>query len=308
MIWAARDEKAKGYTFNYEALKAANEDVQGAFRLADPAVPPATNGSRARTARKSIRPRSPKACWRGVILSSSKPGDLIIDPFNGTGTTGAVAKRLGRNYIGFERDKTYAAAAEARISAIEPLPEATLAPFMTARDAPRGGILRTARRAERHDCARHQTGRFQKAPRRSGARRRRHHARRQGRLDPPHRRGGARLRRLQRLDLLAHRDQKGPAADRRVCAPKSAPKWRRAEVLGQSAVAPSPSGFANSNFKQRRSLLLTSPRKRGYVNPAAPSNDTLPRSRRIFCARFGRLVLPLSYERARGMPGARCAR
>ena len=72
-----------------------------------------------------------------VLLSSSKPGDLVIDPFNGTGTTGAVAKRLGRNYIGFERDQTYATAAEARIAAIEPLPEATLAPFMTARDAPR---------------------------------------------------------------------------------------------------------------------------------------------------------------------------
>jgi modification methylase len=72
-----------------------------------------------------------------VLLSSSKPGDLVIDPFNGTGTTGAVAKRLGRSYIGFERDRTYAKAAEARIAAIEPLPEATLAPFMTARAAPR---------------------------------------------------------------------------------------------------------------------------------------------------------------------------
>jgi len=72
-----------------------------------------------------------------VLLSSSRPGDLVIDPFNGTGTTGAVAKRLGRRYIGFERDQAYATAAEARIAAVEPLPEATLAPFMTARDAPR---------------------------------------------------------------------------------------------------------------------------------------------------------------------------
>jgi modification methylase len=61
----------------------------------------------------------------------------MIDPFNGTGTTGAVAKRLGRRYIGFERDEDYAKAAKERIAAIEPLPEATLAPFMTAREAPR---------------------------------------------------------------------------------------------------------------------------------------------------------------------------
>jgi modification methylase len=61
----------------------------------------------------------------------------VIDPFNGTGTTGAVAKRLGRHYIGFERERSYAKAAEERIAAIEPLPDATLAPFMTAREAPR---------------------------------------------------------------------------------------------------------------------------------------------------------------------------
>ncbi len=72
-----------------------------------------------------------------VLLSSVKPGDTVMDPFNGTGTTGAVAKRLGRSYIGIERDTTYAKAAEARIAAIEPLPEASLAPFMTAREAPR---------------------------------------------------------------------------------------------------------------------------------------------------------------------------
>src|SRR6202035_3875895 len=112
MIWAARDEKAKGYTFNYEALKASDG--------------------------KKVHPtQKPEGLLARVLLSSSKPGDLVIDPFNGTGTTGAVAKRLGRRYVGFERDETYAKAAEARITAIEPLPEATLAPFMTAREAPR---------------------------------------------------------------------------------------------------------------------------------------------------------------------------
>src|SRR5262249_12641685 len=70
-------------------------------------------------------------------LSSSKPGDLVIDPFNPTGTTGAVAKRLGRRSVGFERDEQYASAANARIAAVEPLRQATLAPFMTAGEAPR---------------------------------------------------------------------------------------------------------------------------------------------------------------------------
>ena len=136
MIWAARDEKAKGYTFNYEALKAANEDVQA---RSDWLIPLCTGEERLKGADgKKVHPtQKPEGLLARVLLSSSKPGDLVIDPFNGTGTTGAVAKRLGRRYIGFERDQTYATAAEARIAAIEPLPEATLAPFMTARDAPR---------------------------------------------------------------------------------------------------------------------------------------------------------------------------
>jgi modification methylase len=72
-----------------------------------------------------------------VILSASRPGDLVLDPFSGTGTTGAVATRLGRRFFGIERDSGYATAAEARIAAIEPLPDATLASFQTAREAPR---------------------------------------------------------------------------------------------------------------------------------------------------------------------------
>jgi modification methylase len=72
-----------------------------------------------------------------VILSSSRPDDLVLDPFCGTGTTGAVAKRLGRRFVGCEQDSKYAKAAEKRISAAKPLEAPTLAPFMTAREAPR---------------------------------------------------------------------------------------------------------------------------------------------------------------------------
>jgi modification methylase len=135
MIWAAREESTK-YTFNYEALKAANEDVQA---RSDWLIPLCTGEERLKDgAGKKVHPtQKPEGLLARVLLSSSKPGDLVLDPFNGTGTTGAVAKRLGRSYLGFERDKTYAAAAEKRIASILPLPGATLAPFVTAREAPR---------------------------------------------------------------------------------------------------------------------------------------------------------------------------
>src|SRR5262249_35802211 len=68
---------------------------------------------------------------------SSRPDDLVLDPFCGSGTTGAVARRLGRRFIGIERERAYAAAARARIAAVAPLPAPALASFMTARQAPR---------------------------------------------------------------------------------------------------------------------------------------------------------------------------
>src|ERR1700709_1525632 len=123
MIWAARDEKPKGYTFNYEALKAANEDVQARSEWL---IPLCTGDERLKgTDGKKVHPtqKTEGLLLRGRLLRSpSKPGDLVIDPFNGTGTTGAVAKRLGRRYIGFERDKNYAAAAAPRTAALAPPP------------------------------------------------------------------------------------------------------------------------------------------------------------------------------------------
>ena len=79
----------------------------------------------------------PQALLARVILASSRPDDLVLDPFCGTGTTGAVAKHLGRRFIGVEREQSYAKAAENRIAAVTPLQAPTLAPFMTAREAPR---------------------------------------------------------------------------------------------------------------------------------------------------------------------------
>jgi len=136
LIWAARDANAKGYTFNYEALKAGNEDLQV---RSDWTLPLCTGDERLKDASgKKVHPtQKPEALLARVLLSASQPDDLVLDPFSGTGTTGAVAKRLGRRFIGIERDPSYAAAATARIDAIEPLPQPTLAPFVTARGAPR---------------------------------------------------------------------------------------------------------------------------------------------------------------------------
>jgi modification methylase len=134
LIWAAR-EPNKGYTFNYDALKAGNEDIQ---MRSDWTFPLCTGEERLKEGTKKLHPtQKPEALVARAVLAASRPGDLVLDPFFGTGTTGAVAKRLGRRFIGIERQPSYAEAAEARIAAIEPLPEESLAPFMTAREAPR---------------------------------------------------------------------------------------------------------------------------------------------------------------------------
>jgi modification methylase len=136
LIWASRDASVRQYTFNYEALKAGNEDIQV---RSDWTLALCTGEERLKGAdNKKLHPtQKPEALLARVILSSSRQGDVVLDPFCGTGTTGAVAKRLGRRFIGIERDKTYRTAALRRIDAIEPLPTPSLAPFQTAREAPR---------------------------------------------------------------------------------------------------------------------------------------------------------------------------
>src|SRR5690349_771980 len=136
LIWASRDAEARRYTFNYEVLKAGNEDIQV---RSDWTLALCTGEERLKGKdKKKLHPtQKPEALLARVLLSSSRPDDLVLDPFSGTGTTGAVAKRLGRRFVGIERDAGYAAAANARIAATEPLPAATLASFQTAREAPR---------------------------------------------------------------------------------------------------------------------------------------------------------------------------
>jgi modification methylase len=136
LIWAARECANRNYTFNYEALKAGNDDIQ---MRSDWFIPLCTGDERlkGRDGKKLHPTQKPEALLARVLLSASRPDDLVLDPFCGSGTTGAVAHRLRRRFIGIERDADYAAAARARIDAVEPLAQPALAPFLTAREAPR---------------------------------------------------------------------------------------------------------------------------------------------------------------------------
>jgi modification methylase len=140
MIWASKSAAAKNYTFNYEALKAGNEDCQV---RSDWLLPICTGGERLKDdkGRKTHPTQKPESLLTRVILSASNKGDVILDPFFGSGTTGAVARRLGRHFIGTERDETYAKAAKKRITEIVPLPDNALAIAPTKRSEPRVAFL-----------------------------------------------------------------------------------------------------------------------------------------------------------------------
>ncbi|NRA89339.1 MAG: site-specific DNA-methyltransferase, partial [Rhizobiales bacterium] len=124
MIWASQNQKSK-YTFNYEAMKALNEDIQ---MRSDWLLPICSGGERLKGEDgKKVHPtQKPESLLGRVILSSTNVGDVVLDPFFGTGTTGAVAKKLGRHFIGIEQQSDYIEAAQARIDLINPLDEATL--------------------------------------------------------------------------------------------------------------------------------------------------------------------------------------
>ncbi len=136
MIWASPDQNARGYTFNYDSLKAANDDLQ---MRSDWLFPICNGGERLKGADgQKVHPtQKPEALLARVLMAASKPGDIVLDPFFGTGTTGAVAKRLGRHFIGIEREQAYIDAATARIEAVEPLEAGHLKLVAGKRQAPR---------------------------------------------------------------------------------------------------------------------------------------------------------------------------
>jgi modification methylase len=135
LIWAGRDAGSSNYAFNYDALKVFNDDLQ---MRSDWTIPICTGEERLKAGgRKVHATQKPEALLYRVLLTSSQPGDVVLDPFFGTGTTGAVAKRLGRHFIGIECDAGYIAAASKRIDEVEPIDPTALATMRGKRAEPR---------------------------------------------------------------------------------------------------------------------------------------------------------------------------
>ncbi|MHA1158941.1 MAG: site-specific DNA-methyltransferase [Alphaproteobacteria bacterium] len=136
MIWASPSRDAKGYTFNYDALKAANDGLQ---MRSDWLFPICTGHERLKgeDGRKVHPTQKPEALLHRILLATTRPGDTVLDPFFGTGTTGAVAKRLGRHFVGVERESDYIAAARERIAAVTPLAAPSLEVSAGKRAEPR---------------------------------------------------------------------------------------------------------------------------------------------------------------------------
>src|ERR1700759_2523893 len=120
LIWAAKHRGPKRYTFNYDAMKMANDELQ---MRSDWTLALCTGEERIKDAsgQKAHPTQKPESLLHRVILSSSKPGDLVGAPFLGVGPTGAVAKRLGRRFIGIERESAYVGLARERIAKVVPV-------------------------------------------------------------------------------------------------------------------------------------------------------------------------------------------
>ncbi len=135
LIWASHGEKAK-YHFNYRAMKTLNDELQ---MRSDWTFPICAGGERLKDdhGHKAHPTQKPEALLYRVLLATTEKGDVVLDPFFGTGTTGAIAKRLGRQWIGCEREEAYRKVAHARIEKELPLDESALTTMQSKRSAPR---------------------------------------------------------------------------------------------------------------------------------------------------------------------------
>lgn len=135
LIWCAKSREHKGYVFNYRAAKALNDELQ---MRSDWLIPVCGGVERLKAGQRKAHPtQKPEALLYRVILTTTKPGALILDPFFGTGTTGLVARRLGRDYLGIERDAGYAALARKRLEGVAPLAEPEILDTPSKRAEPR---------------------------------------------------------------------------------------------------------------------------------------------------------------------------
>lgn len=143
LIWASMGEKSR-YHFNYRAMKTLNDELQ---MRSDWVLPICAGGERLKENGKKAHPtQKPEALLYRVLLATTEKGDVVLDPFFGTGTTGAVAKRLGRQWIGCEREDFYRSVAEKRIAKELPLDESALTTMQSARAAPKvafGALVET---------------------------------------------------------------------------------------------------------------------------------------------------------------------
>jgi len=141
LIWCAKSAEAR-YTFNYDSMKSLNDDLQ---MRSDWTLPLCTGGERLKSSGRKTHPtQKPESLLYRVVMASTKPGDVVLDPFFGTGTTGAVAKKLGRNFIGCERDPEYIAAAKERIAKVIPVADPAVLMSISKRSEPRipfGSVL-----------------------------------------------------------------------------------------------------------------------------------------------------------------------
>jgi modification methylase len=134
LIWASQGEDAR-YTFNYRAMKTLNDELQ---MRSDWVMPICGGQERLKKGGTKVHPtQKPEALLYRILLACTKPGDIVLDPFFGTGTTGAVAKRLGRKWIGIEREDSYVEAALERIEAALPLDESALTTMQSPRQQPK---------------------------------------------------------------------------------------------------------------------------------------------------------------------------
>jgi modification methylase len=134
LIWCARDKESR-YRFNYEAMKALNDDLQ---MRSDWLLPLCTGAERLKEdGRKAHPTQKPEALVYRAVVAATEVGDLILDPFFGSGTTGAVAKKLGRDYIGIDSDPNYVKLANRRLAQVRQPADPTLMSTPSKRSQPR---------------------------------------------------------------------------------------------------------------------------------------------------------------------------